>query len=197
MRIPAALRRRGGPGDEGEQSARSFAATLALLVASLVIACATQVTGNIEIEQRSRVYTVLWPQGWVFFTDLGTKAVLAAYRTEAGHERFLPESQRQHWSDRRWGLDRVGEPQAWEITKIAEQIPQAGWHRCDAATVEGCRSLLTDPAPHPMTNWSSAPSLCGRTVITVAHPITQDGRDLPASPRRIHAVAEVELACPR
>ena len=191
------IRRRVDAGDEKEQSRRSFATTLTVLVVSLAIACVTQVSGNIELEQRSRVYTVFWPQGWVFFTGLGTTTVLSAYRTDPGHEQFVPTSQRQDWSDRQWGLNRVGEAESWEISKLAEQIPQAEWHPCAEATVAGCKSLLTRAAPHALTNRSSAASLCGRTVITVERPVSPTGPTLPSSPRRIYAVAEVDVACPR
>lgn len=197
MRIPHPLRRRGDLGDEGEQSRRGFATTLALLVVSLGIACVTQVGGNVELEKRSAAYTLFWPQGWTFFTDLGTKAVLSAYRTDPAGDRFIPESQRQDWSDRQWGLNRSAEAQSWEITKLGGQIPQAAWRRCDAATVDGCKPLFAHSAPYAMTNWSSSPSLCGLTVITVEHPNYPVGRTLPPSPRRIYAVAEVDITCPR
>lgn len=192
MRFLRPLRRRDDLGDEGEQSRRGFATTLALLVVSLAIACATQVSGNVELERRSAVYTVLWPQGWNFFTDLGTKSVLSAYRADSG---FRSQTQRQSWSDRQWGLNRSGEAAAWEITELAGQIPQAVWRRCDAVTVDGCESQRS--TPYALTNWSSAPTLCGPLVITVEHPNFPVGATMPAEPRRIYVVAEVEVACPR
>jgi hypothetical protein len=197
VRIPHSLRRRGDLGDEGEQSRRSFATTLTLLALSLAIACVTQVGGNVELEKRSTVYTLFWPQGWNFFTDLGTNTVLSAYRTDPVGDRFVLETQRQDWSDRRWGLNRSGEAAAWEITKLAGQIPQAAWRRCDAATVDGCKSLLAGSAPPPLTNRASAPTLCGRTVFAVERSNYPVGATLPSSPRRIAVVTEVDVTCPR
>jgi hypothetical protein len=123
--------------------------------------------------------------------------VLSAYRTDPAGDWFIPETQRQNWSDRWWGLNRAGETESWEITKLAGQIPQAAWRRCEAATVDGCKSLFAGSAPSPLTNWSSSPSLCGLTVITVEHPNYPVRANLPSSPRRIYVVAEVRVACPR
>ena len=171
--------------------------TLTVLVASLALACVTQMSGNVELERRSGAYTAIWPQGWTFFTGLGTKDVLVAYRTDTAGDQLIPESQREDWSDRAWGTERASEPATWEISDIARQIPQEDWRLCNAGTAADCRFLLPGLASHTLTNWSSSPTLCGLTVITIEHPNFPVGATLPPSPRHVSAVAKVNLACPK
>ncbi|MFI9383699.1 SdpA family antimicrobial peptide system protein [Kutzneria sp. NPDC052558] len=197
MRSARSLRRRGDTGDEGELSRRSFATTITLLVVSLVLACLTQLSGNAGLEQRSGAYTALWPQGWSFFTGLGSKDELSAYRVDPTDHRLVPQLQRLTWSDRQWGLERSAESQSWELGDLARQIPQAAWHPCTAATVADCFPLIAKPNPATVTNRSAAPALCGRTVITIEHPSFPVGADLPSAPSHIYAVTEVNLTCRR
>jgi hypothetical protein len=197
MQLPRALRRRAEVSDEGERSRRSFTTTLTVLVVSLLIACVTQMGGNVALERRSGAYTAIWPQGWAFFTGLGSKDVLVAYRTNAAGDQLVPESPRENWSDRAWGMDRGREPATWEISDLARQIPQDDWSPCTAATTADCRFLLTRPAAHTLTNWSTSPTLCGLTVITVEHPNFPVGATLPAAPHHVFAVAKVNLTCPK
>jgi hypothetical protein len=196
MPLSRLLRRQEELGDEGERGLRSFTTTLTLLVVSLLIACATQMGGNVELERRSGAYAAIWPQGWIFFTGLGAKDVLVAYRTDVSGDQLLPESQHEDWSDRAWGMERASEPATWEISDLARQVPQEDWRPCAAATAADCRFLLAGPASHTLTNWSSSPTLCGLTVITIEHPNSPVGATLPPSPRHVSAVAKVNLTCP-
>ncbi len=196
MRIPQlARRRREIDDDAGEQSRRSFATTLTLLVVTLVIACVTQLGGNPDLTRQSGAYGVLWPQGWAFFTGVGTKDQLSAYRIDPDNGELVALTQRVSWSDRQWGLERSGEPQAWEISDLAKQVPQDDWSPCAATTAAACLAAAPKPTPPTLTNWSAAPTLCGPTVIAIEHPSYPVGASLPSSPRHIYAATEVNLTC--
>ncbi|MFC0432219.1 hypothetical protein [Kutzneria buriramensis] len=187
-------------GYENEHARRGFGLTLTILLVSLLISMLAQWGGGIApdlVGDHLGAYAVIWPQGWSFFTDLSGKNVLTAYRVSPDGMRLTLETQRQEWSDFTWGLDRAGDSAAFEITQLAQEVPDRYWRACEAANPAECGPFLPTSSNLALTNSSTTPTLCGPTVIAIDRPNFPPSGDLPTSPRRVARVALVNLTCAR
>ncbi|MEV6603523.1 hypothetical protein [Kutzneria sp. NPDC051319] len=184
---------------ETDHARRGLGLTLTILLVSLLISMLAQWGGDIApgvLGDRLDAYGVLWPQTWSFFTDLGGKIVLLAYRVSPDGRHLTVETQRQEWSDFSWGLDRAIDSAALEITTLAQEIPDRYWRACDVANPAEC-GPFPPSASLALKNASTAPTLCGPTVIAIDQPNFPPSGDLPTSPRHVTRVALVNLTCAR
>jgi hypothetical protein len=185
---------------ETEHAHRGFGLTLAILLASLMISMVAQWGGSAAphlVGDRLGAYRVLWPQGWAFFTDLGEKSVLMAYSVSPDGMDLTVETQRQEWSDFTWGLNRAGDSAALEITQLAREIPDRYWRTCKVDNPAECGPFPPTSAKLTLKNLSTAPTLCGPTVIAIDQPNFSLSGNLPSSPRLVGRVTLVNLTCAR
>jgi hypothetical protein len=186
-----------GVDHESDHALRGFGLTLTILLASLLVSMMAQWGDSVAPDvagDHLGAYRILWPQSWAFFTDLGGKTVLMAYRVSQDGTHLTAETQRQEWSDFTWGLNRAGDSAALEITQLAREIPDRYWRACKVDNPAECGPFRPTSASLTLKNLSTAPTLCGPTVIAIDQNFPPSG-DLPNSPRLVERVTQVNLTC--
>lgn len=182
-----------------ELSRRGFTFTVTVLLASLVTAYLAHLAAPSApawLRGRLDSYSTLWPQGWSFFTGLGTNDVVVAYRVGPSDTLAVPADERDQWSFQRWGFDRSGDTSAVELGQLAITIPQQYWQGCAASDPGKCRVQRASGHYLTIANRSSNPGLCGLIAIAVEHPAELSSGTPPRKPATIYRVALVNLTCP-
>ncbi|MFF3222368.1 SdpA family antimicrobial peptide system protein [Nocardia suismassiliense] len=183
---------------ESDRRLRGFLLTATSLMAGFCVAVFAQFgTGATPDQLHEHIdrYKILWPQGWQFFTGLSENERIVAYAMSPDGAGMASLTQRQTWDERLWGLDRVGEANAFEAVQIGRKIPEIYWQTCYESNPVDCMSGLDESKSYTMRNPSGLRAFCGRVMIGTARPAPLYARSLPVSPMRMTHAAIVNLSC--
>ncbi|WP_198047251.1 hypothetical protein [Kutzneria sp. 744] len=164
---------------------------------SLVFACLAQLAVAVSDRAQGPLdsYRVFWPEHWAFFTGLAGKDVLMAYRLAGDGTPLTPFTQREAWTDRLMGLDRIGDSQALETWQLANRIPDRFWADCGAPAPDRCVTKYSAEHPFRLSGQPRAAPLCGVLAIADTRPVPAVGDRMPAAPRRIYKIAIIDVEC--
>ncbi|MYW90810.1 hypothetical protein G3I59_09365 [Amycolatopsis rubida] len=178
-----------------------MAAATTLLLTLVFTSLSGAVSGSSTgwLSERLHSYSLLWPQGWSFFTGLSRDDVFVGYKviddtTKPNAIGFVEQS-RAKFTDRLGGLDRSGDTQQYELTQLASLVPEQYWQGCHAQTPSSCQPAFDAGRYVRMKNFSKNRTWCGKIAVSAASPARVTLSTLRGIPRVIDRIALVDLQC--
>lgn len=150
---------------------RAFFQTAAFALVLLLVSLTVQLPagwGPASLRQYGGGFSLLWHQGWDFFTSEMQQVAVAYQPAADGADPTLISTPLASGHDA-WGADRAGGLAMIEIEQVADQVPDADWRPCRNPSLKQCpadpaapRYVVHDNVPDP--------AMCGLDELVVEAP---------------------------
>lgn len=161
-----------GRGPDGAGAAQGFRVTVCvaavLMVASLIQFLPARTMPRAMVSEGSAM-SVLWPQGWNFYSSEPTRPAVVAYRVDDGGG-LTAITIRQMSVRTDLGLNRAGSAQLVELGNVSAGLPRTAWQGCAGLDPGVCERRTLSQARTGYRDSTSHPTLCGHTLIAVVDP---------------------------
>lgn len=134
------------------------------------------------------------PQNWAFFTKDPQSENLFVYSAERNYSSLLktPQNKRENL----WGVSRDQRAQGPEVARLAAEIPNSAWVKCDSDETSCLDSALDQERPQAtIPNTALESSLCGKMIFGLGVPTPWSYRNLVEDKNRLTRASYVEVVC--
>lgn len=95
-----------------------------------------------------------------------------------------------------WGVSRDQRAQGPEVARLAAEIPNSAWVKCDSDETSCLDSALDQERPQAtIPNTALEPSLCGKMIFGLGVPTPWSYRNLVEDKNRLTRASYVEVVC--